>query len=193
MRRLLLVTPIAVWCWLAMVFVHELGHVAAAWLTGGQVVHGELRPGYLPQTLVRPNPRPSVVIWAGLVVGCVAPLSGLALRSVRWMWIGAVADFWPSFCLLAGGVYLAVGGAEPLTDTGQLIALGWSLWLLVSIGVAVATFGYLRSRASILRIASEFRRRDVRLEEIASWWLLLIVWCVVQSIIAGVMVTHRPH
>lgn len=65
--------PIVVWIWLAIMLFHEMGHVLAAWATGGSIVSLELRPGWLSHTLVQPNPQPSLVLWSGFIVGWLAP------------------------------------------------------------------------------------------------------------------------
>ncbi|QDU88347.1 hypothetical protein Pla175_17220 [Pirellulimonas nuda] len=187
MRRLLLAVPAAAWCWLAMMFVHELGHVVAGWLTGGRIAHVELRPGRLSHTLVLPNPWPTAVVWSGIIVGWLTPQIALALRPICWMRIGLVAEFWAGFCLLAGGVYLAVGGGTPLTDTEQLVALGWPLPMLIAIGAAVAVIGYVRARSASVRFYKDIRDRDVGLDEVAFWWWWLVAWCVGQSIVASLV------
>ena len=48
--------------------VHELGHVLAAWATGGLVTDVVLHPLTISRTDVRPNPRPLAVAWGGAVV-----------------------------------------------------------------------------------------------------------------------------
>ena len=47
--------------WFLMQAVHELGHVLAAWLTGGAVQRVVLSPLEISRTDVMPNPRPLVV------------------------------------------------------------------------------------------------------------------------------------
>jgi len=159
---------------LAMMLVHELGHVLAAWLTGGRIVYANLYPGQLPSTLVQPNPHPSIVLWAGLLGGWVLPIIVFLLSPGVFR---RGAGCWAAFCLLAGGVYLAAGGGERLTDTGALLAEGWSHALLIATGGAVAAIGYGWSRQAWkhwLRMlaAAPPTRRSIA----ASWLALALQW-----------------
>ncbi|MEN1678183.1 MAG: hypothetical protein AAGJ46_01210 [Planctomycetota bacterium] len=176
--------PVALWMWLAMMLVHELGHVVGAEVTGGVVTHVNVYPGRLSSTLVRPNPMPGVVLWAGIVGGWLVP-AALAL-GCRWLpaTVRAVADCWAAFCLLAGGVYLAIGGTERLTDTGQLVAAGWRLPLLIAIGSLAALAGYAWSRHAWTRLLGEINRRSITLAHAASAWAMLIAWIAGQWLLA---------
>ncbi|HEV8068230.1 MAG TPA: M50 family metallopeptidase [Planctomycetaceae bacterium] len=66
--------------WLAMQDVHELGHVAAAWLTGGRVSKVVLDPLTISRTDLAENPRPLIVVWGGPTFGVFLPLI---------VWLGA--------------------------------------------------------------------------------------------------------
>ena len=177
MRTAAYLLPLAVAMWLAMMLVHELGHVGAACLSGGRIVHLNLYPGQLPSTLVQPNPHPSFVLWAGLLGGWIVPIFGFLLspRSTR-----RGAGCWAAFCLLAGGVCLAVGGSEQLTDTGQLLAEGWPNFALVIVGVAVASAGYLWSRRAWIAWLRELATSPPTSRAIAIAWLAVVTWTVVQ-------------
>jgi hypothetical protein len=168
---------VAIWMWLAMLLTHELGHVVAAMFTGGKVVAVEFRPGLLPHTLVNPNPQPSVVLWAGVLSGWIAPQMTAPAWRIEAGQVGPVLRAWAAFCLLAGGVYLAVGGAERLTDTGQLLTAGWPHALLVLVGVAVAALGYARSRAAWTALAKMIELTPITWSASASWWVALMFWC----------------
>jgi hypothetical protein len=61
--------------WLGMQDVHELGHVAAAWLTGGRVSKVVLDPFTISRTDLAENPRPLIVVWGGPILGVVLPLA----------------------------------------------------------------------------------------------------------------------
>lgn len=156
--------------------MHELGHVAGAWLSGGTIVSLELRPGRLAHTLVRPNPHPSLVLWGGFLAGWLVPLATAPAWRVRRGAIGPVMRVWAAFCLLAGGSYLAIGGGERLTDTGRLVALGWPLAGLIAVGVGVAVLGYWRSRAAWIELVDAMRRGRVGPRVAAAWWLWLAAW-----------------
>ena len=64
-RHVLLWLFAAYVAWLAMLAVHEAGHVLHAAATGGKVVRVELPLLGFSQTHVAPNPRPAVVAWGG--------------------------------------------------------------------------------------------------------------------------------
>ncbi len=60
--------------WCVMVTTHELGHVVSGILSGGQLVHTELRPWKLPHSHFMPDPRPLVTLWGGPILGVTVPL-----------------------------------------------------------------------------------------------------------------------
>jgi hypothetical protein len=66
--------------WLGMQDVHELGHVVAAWLTGGRVSKVVLDPLTISRTDLAENPRPLIVVWGGPILGVFLPLI---------VWLGA--------------------------------------------------------------------------------------------------------
>lgn len=174
---------VAVWMWLAMLLTHELGHVVAAMFTGGSIVAVELRPGWLPHTLVEPNPQPAVVLWAGFLSGWIAPQMTAPAWRIEAGQVGPALRAWAAFCLLAGGVYLAVGGAERLTDTGQLLTAGWPHALLVLVGVAVAALGYARSRSAWIALARHIEVKPVTWRVAIAWWCWLAAWTAGQGVL----------
>ena len=183
--------PVLLWMWLAMMLVHELGHVAAAQLTGATITSLELRPGPISHTLAQPNPNPGVVVWAGFVVGWVAPQLTAPAWAIRRGLIGPVLRAWAAFCLLAGGTYLAVGGGgDRFTDTGLLRAEGWPLWLLIAIGASVAAVGYWRSRPAWIRLIASIRNTPPGWRVAAGWWAFLAAWCAGQGGLHSVLCPH---
>jgi hypothetical protein len=118
--------------WLLMQAVHELGHVAAAWGTGGTVRAVVLHPLAISRTDVEPNPRPLVVAWGGPVVGVLLPLAVWAVAAGIKLRLAWLARFFAGFCLLANGLYIGVGSFQAIGDAGDLVRRGaplWSLWL----------------------------------------------------------------
>lgn len=117
--------------WLLMQVVHELGHMTAAWITGGRVAHVVLRPLAISRTDVKPNPHPLIVAWGGPVIGSALPvaiwlLTKLARRKVPFL------QFFVGFCLVANGAYIGVGSFQRIGDCNELLRYGspiWSLWL----------------------------------------------------------------
>src|SRR5271165_6671379 len=69
--------------WLGMQDVHELGHVVAAWLTGGRVAKVVLDPLTISRTDLAENPRPLAVVWGGPTLGVAMPLA---------VWLAARGD-----------------------------------------------------------------------------------------------------
>lgn len=179
-KQVAAMAPIVVWMWLAMMLVHELGHALAALATGGRLVSLELRPGYLSHTFVQPNPRPSTVAWSGFLVGWLVPQMTAPAWRIDGAIVGQALRAWAAFCLLAGGVYLATGGGERLTDTGKLTAEGWPLTGLVVVGLVVATVGYARSRTAWIGITQRLEREPIKARTATGWWIFLAAWIAAQ-------------
>jgi hypothetical protein len=143
-HQVLLIGSFLPLCWLAMMAVHELGHVLGAKATGGTIEKVVLHPLTISRTDVSPNPNPLVVVWAGPLVGVVLPL-GLLLagRAARFKWAYMV-QFFAGFCLIANGAYIGVGsfyGHDNASGPGVMLGHGspiWSLWLF---GAVCLPFG----------------------------------------------------
>jgi hypothetical protein len=131
--------------WLGMTALHELGHVANAWMTGGDVVEVELPPRGLGHTRVWPNPRPLLVAWGGAWWGTLLPLlAWLALR--RGSRTRGPATFFAGLCLIANGAYLAAGAylgdADAADDAHELLRHGAANWQLLAFGVPAMVAGF---------------------------------------------------
>jgi hypothetical protein len=127
--------------WLAMMAVHELGHVLHLWATGGEVAHVVLHPLEFSRTDAATNPRPLAVAWGGAVWGCIIPLAiwGVATRVARqYSWLSA---FFAGFCLIANGAYLAGGSFIAAGDAGDLLAHGAARWQLLLFGIPAVIGG----------------------------------------------------
>jgi len=137
---LLIVSTIGL-SWLGMMAVHELGHVLAAWLSGGRVVGVVLHPLAISRTDVAPNPRPRLVAWGGPLFGTIAPLcmlAGARLAARRYRYLLA---FFAGFCCVANGLYLAVGSWASVGDAGDLLRHGAARWQLILFGIPSAAVG----------------------------------------------------
>ena len=121
--------------WYAMQVVHELGHVLAAWLTGGTVQRVVLHPLEISRTDVAPNPRPLFVAWAGPLVGVALPLIAAALARAAFPSWRRYVDFFAGFCLIANGAYIGVGSIEGVGDAGDMLRHGSPPWLLAMFGI----------------------------------------------------------
>jgi hypothetical protein len=122
--------------WLGMQAVHELGHILAAWATGGQVTQVVLSPASISRTDVANNHHPLIVAWAGPIVGITFPLTLWAFALLAH-WSGEfLVRFFAGFCLLANGVYIAFGAFGGVGDCGEMLRHGsarWQLWLFGAI------------------------------------------------------------
>jgi hypothetical protein len=127
--------------WLAMMAVHEAGHVLHAWGTGGRVVRVELPLVGFSRTDVLPNPRPTVVAWGGAIWGCVIPLTAWALCPRRARRVRTALQWFAGFCLIANGLYLGVGWVDRVGDAGDLLRHGTPAWSLVGFGVIASGGG----------------------------------------------------
>ena len=129
-------------CWLAMMGVHELGHVLAGLLTGGTVSRVVLHPLMISRTDLSVNPYPAVVVWAGPLCGVLAPLI-LLWVSRKWGWSQAkLIQFFAGFCLIANGAYIAGGSWEGIGDCGVMHHTGTPLWLMWGFGLVTIPVGF---------------------------------------------------
>jgi len=161
-RRLLLIAVLVYLSWLAMQAIHELGHVIAARLTGGEVVRVVIHPLAISRTDVAPNPAPLIVAWGGPVVGVAVPLliivvgrcwpSGCRARGY--------ADFFVGFCLIANGAYIGLGSFGRVGDAGDLQRHGSPQWLLIAFGIVAISGGLF-----IWHQALERRRQQPRVND----------------------------
>jgi hypothetical protein len=127
--------------WLGMQAVHEFGHVAGAWLTGGRVARVVLHPLTISRTDLARNPHPLLVVWAGPVLGCLLPLAAWSLAAaLRWPW-AYLPRFFAGFCLVANGAYIAVGSLDRVGDAGVMLRHGSPAWWLWAFGAVAVPAG----------------------------------------------------
>ena len=132
LHQVLLIGTFLPLCWLAMMAVHELGHVLGAVATSGRVERVVLHPLTISRTDVSPNPSPLVVVWAGPVVGALLPLALLLAARVGRYKSAYMLQFFAGFCLIANGAYIGIGSFGKIGDAGDMLRHGspiWSLWL----------------------------------------------------------------
>lgn len=122
-------------CWLAMMAVHELGHVLAAWATGGEVTKVVLHPLAISRTDVVNSSHPWAVVWGGPVIGVLLPL--LLWWAFHYFRLPGsyLPRFFAGFCLIANGAYLGVGSFNRIGDAGELLQTGTPIWLLWLFGL----------------------------------------------------------
>lgn len=144
MRRLAqinLIASLALFSWLAMQAVHEFGHVAGAWMTGGRVERVVLYPTVISRTDLSNNPHPLTVVWAGPIVGVMLPLA--ACVAARWLWRRGsyLFRFFAGFCLIANGAYIGAGSFYRIGDAGTMLRYGSPLWQLWLFGLLATALG----------------------------------------------------
>jgi hypothetical protein len=139
--RWLLVIGTAIASWLGMQIVHEFGHIAGAWSTGGRVVHVELAPWTISRTDVAPNPSPLVERWAGPFIGSLLPVVfWLIAASLKRTW-AYLLRFFAGFCLIANGAYLGAGAFWPVGDAADILRIEASRWPLALFGIVTFSGG----------------------------------------------------
>ena len=113
--------------WLLMLAVHEFGHMAAAWITGGHIERVVLHPLSISRTDVQPNPHPAIVVWAGPLVGTFLPLAFCGVFALARL-PNAFLQFFAGFCLIANGAYIAFGSFQRIGDCGEMLHHGSPNW-----------------------------------------------------------------
>jgi len=141
--QILLIFSTLAFSWLAMMAVHEAGHVLHTWFTGGTVEHVVLHPLAISRTDVHPNPRPLVVVWGGPIWGCLIPLAALAIVRLAAKSYTYLAAFFAGFCLIANGAYLAAGAFLPPggDDGGVILQNDGARWQLIAFGLLTVPAG----------------------------------------------------
>lgn len=129
--------------WLAMMALHESGHVLHAWLSGATVENVVLPLLGFSRTDLANNTHPGFVAWGGAVWGSMLPLAILAAaRVVKWRY-RHVPRFFAGFSLIANGAYLGVGWLLTDGDAADLVRLGAPTWALIAFGGTAVAFGLL--------------------------------------------------
>lgn len=127
--------------WFWMQAIHELGHVLGAWMTGGTVKQVVLHPLAISRTDVGHNPQPLVVVWAGPVIGVVAPLAAWGVLAGARVSLAWLMQFFAGFCCLANGLYIGVGSLDRVGDAGDMLRHHSPIWTLWLFGLLVAPAG----------------------------------------------------
>lgn len=177
LRHALLLIGITVAGWLGMQLVHEAGHVAGAWATGGRVVQVELKPWTISRTDVEPNPHPLFERWTGPIVGALLPVTAwLVALTFRRSW-AYLLRFFAGFCLIANGAYLGVGAFWPVGDAADILRIEPSRWPLIAFGLPAITGGF----ALWHRLGAEFGLGPAA--QSVNTRHVIDLWCVVALIV----------
>jgi hypothetical protein len=174
--------PLLGLCWLGMMIVHELGHVLAAWTSGGEVVQVVLHPLSISRTDVDPNPKPLWVVWGGPALGVLLPIAAWgAAEFAKVSWVHLLR-FFAGFCLIANGEYIGVGSFDGVGDCGEMLRAGTPFWVLWLFGVSCVMLGLgcWHRQAKHFGWSAESDRPSTKLA--ITLWLLLLVIVVGESL-----------
>ncbi len=127
--------------WLGLQAVHEAGHVAGAYLTGGRVQRVVLHPLTISRTDLAQNPRPLLVAWGGPVFGAAFPLLLWGLAAAGRLPEAFLLRFFAGACLVANGCYLGFGLIDRVGDCGDLLRAGAPPWHLVAFAAVAVPAG----------------------------------------------------
>jgi hypothetical protein len=128
-------------CWLGMMAVHESGHIIHTWLAGGIVSHVSFPLIGFSQTHVTYNPAPAFVAGGGFVWGSLIPLLFLLLSYFLHARFYRLMQFFTGFCLIANGLYLAIGWTMIAGDGHDLHRLGTPVWGMILTGTMLLCSG----------------------------------------------------
>jgi hypothetical protein len=141
-QALLIFTTLA-FSWLAMMAVHELGHIINGCLSGGRISHVVLHPLVFSRTDFSENPHPLFTAWGGGLWGATIPMIVWAIFRRYFKRYASLAAFFLSFCSIANGAYLAGGSFFPAggDDAGVIIQHGGAVWQLLLFGIPAVAAG----------------------------------------------------
>ena len=160
-------------CWLAMMGVHELGHVLGGIVTGGSISRVVLRPFSISRTDLSVNPLPALVVWAGPVLGVLLPLLLWLIGRLLRTPVVASLQFFAGFCLIANGAYITGGSLDGIGDCGVMLQTGTPLWVMWGFGILTVPAGFwFWHRLGSLQ---EWWRHPERVSEQSAWFMLLSV------------------
>jgi hypothetical protein len=127
--------------WLALMGLHEFGHVLHAWFSGGRVSAVHFGPFEFSRTELSLDPHPQFVAWGGPIWGGLIPLlmygASVAMRPRARRFLG----FFAGLCLVVNGAYIGLGWIDKAGDAGTLLRHGASPWVLAAGGLAAMAGG----------------------------------------------------
>jgi hypothetical protein len=154
--RYILIAPLLYASWLALMGIHELGHVLHAWLSGGHVLAVHFGLFEFSRTEMSFDPHPQFVAWGGPIWGCVIPLLVYAVAIAMRLRVRPWFGFFAGLCLIVNGAYIGIGWIDHGGDAGTLLRHGASAWVMATTGLlamAAGLFLWHRLGASGGRVA----------------------------------------
>ncbi len=139
--QIVLVVSFMAFCWLAMQAVHEAGHIAAAIITGTEIIRVVLHPLAISETEVWEPVHPLVVVWAGPIAGTAIPLVLFLVAARLRMPYVYLIRFFAGFCLIANGVYIGFGPTTGGADTAVMWENGTPFLVRLFFGIPAAAMG----------------------------------------------------
>lgn len=171
--QLLFFVSLTLISWLAMMGIHELGHVIAAALTGGSVTRVVLHPLMISRTDLSENPYPAIVVWAGPLLGVFIPfVLWLIVHKLRWSQTQLV-QFFAGFCLIANGAYIAGGSWEGIGDCGVMLHSGTPLWVMWVFGLLTIPTGFFLWHQ--LGSLQELIQKPERISARSAWTIFVVL------------------
>lgn len=136
-------------CWIALLVLHEAGHMLHAWLSGGIVNELHIPVFGFSHTNLSSNPSPRFVAWGGAIWGTALP-AGVAIMSWLRSWRGNrfMAAF-AGLCALANGMYLASAAVTPIGDAEDLVRLGTPRPIVIGVGIVLIGVAIVFGRMSL--------------------------------------------
>jgi hypothetical protein len=112
--------------------LHEVGHVAAAWATGGVVREFVVHPFSSSYVEIEPDPAPLVTHAAGVLLGpAVAVLAALLCPRRAPSPLPLLLGLTAACACAASGIYVVIGTVLDEGDPATLMQLGWpAVWLV---------------------------------------------------------------
>lgn len=140
--QILLIVSLLLLSWLMMQVVHEAGHVAMSYCTGGRVAQVVLHPLVISRTDLLVNPHPLAVVWGGPVFGAFLPfVVWLCSKFIHFKYV-FLLRFFAGFALVANGAYIGAGyWLADESDCRIMLENGSPLWLLVLFGLICVAGG----------------------------------------------------
>jgi len=141
--RIIVILAVLYVSWIAMMAVHESGHVLAALIGGGHVSRVVFPLTGFSRTDVDPDPSPRLEIWGGPVWGSYLPfLAWMLIRKRFPKRIDIPLGFFTGLCLVANGAYMGMGWTMSAGDAAELMKLGTPMWVLVAYGAITFFLGF---------------------------------------------------